>query len=178
MRMTDLLEMDIPMNSSACPDMGAYTLRTYEASDAEKLASLYRRSVLHYGPAAYSPAQVRAWAATVSAEKIAERSGDGRLVVVAVDAANKILGWGDLEADGHIDFLYTAPEAEGRRVGSTVYGVLERHARARAMPRLYVEASELARQLFTKRGFALLRRKDLSLDGVAIHNFSMEKRMS
>lgn len=177
MRMINLLEMVITKDSSAGPDMRAYTLRSYEASDAEKLASLYRRSVLHYGPAAYSPAQVRAWAATVSTDKIAERSGDGRLVVVAVDAANNILGWGDLEADGHIDFLYSAPEAEGRRVGSAVYEVLEQHARARAMPKLYVEASALAQPLFAKRGFELLRRNDLSLGGVAIHNFSMEKRM-
>lgn len=167
--------MSITINGMPGPEKAAYTIRTYEASDAEKLSKLYRRSVLHYGPAAYSPAQVRAWAATVSAEKIAERSGDGRLVVVAVDTASNILGWGDLEADGHIDFLYTAPEAEGRRVGAAIYGVLEQHARARAIPRLYVEASELARHLFTKRGFALLRRNDLALDGVAIHNFSMEK---
>lgn len=165
------------MHTSFSPDMAAYTIRPYEAADAEKLASLYRRSVLHHGPAAYSPALVRAWAATVSADRIADRSGDGRLVVVAVDSAKNILGWGDLEADGHIDFLYTAPEAAGRGVGSTVLGVLEQHARAQAMPRLYVEASELARHLFAKRGFALLGRNDLSLDGVAIHNFSMEKRM-
>lgn len=163
------------MNSGSCPDTAAYTLRSYEASDAEKLASLYRRSVLHYGPAAYAPAQVDAWSATVSADKIAERCGDGRLVLVAVDAANTILGWGDLEADGHIDFLYAAPEAAGRRVGATLLDALERYARARAMPRLYVEASELARHLFAKRGFTLSRRNELSLGGVAIHNFSMDK---
>jgi putative acetyltransferase len=177
MRMIGLLGMGITMNSSPCPDGAAYSLRWYEACDAEKLAGLYRRSVLHYGPAAYSAAQVRAWAATVSADKIAERSGDGRLVVVAVDTANNILGWGDLEADGHIDFLYTAPEAGGRGVGSTVLGVLEQHARARSMPRLYVEASVLAQPLFTRRGFVLLRRNELSLRGVAIHNYSMEKRL-
>lgn len=117
------------------------------------------------------------WAGTICAEKIAARSIDGRFVIVAVDVADNILGWGDLEADGHINFLYSAPEACGRRVGSTLYSALERHARAMSMPRLFVEASELAKRLFTRRGFVFLRRNELTLEGVAIHNFSMEKRL-
>jgi putative acetyltransferase len=156
--------------------MSSYTLRAYQPSDAAKLASLYHRSVLHYGPQAYSHDQVRVWAETISAEKISARSGDGRHVIVAVDIEDNILGWGDLESDGHIDFLYSAPEAHGCRVGSTLYSALEQHARAMSMPRLYVEASELAKRLFTNRGFVLLHRNDFILGGVAIHNFSMEKR--
>jgi putative acetyltransferase len=155
-----------------------YAIRAYQASDADRLAQLYRRSVLHYGPSAYSPAQAVAWAATISAEKIASRISDGRYVAVAADEAGNILGWGDLEADGHIDFLYSAPEANGRRVGSTLYEALERQALAAAMPRLYVEASELARPLFERRGFVLLHRNELVVDGVPIHNFSLEKKLA
>jgi putative acetyltransferase len=154
-----------------------YALRACRPSDAERLAQLYRRSVSHYGPAAYSSAQVHAWAASISEEKIAARIGDGRHVLVAVDATDDILGWGDLEADGHIDFLYSAPEAQGRRVGTMLYDGLEKHAIAAAMPKLTVEASELARPLFERRGFALLRRNDLLVGGVPIHNFSMEKKL-
>jgi putative acetyltransferase len=42
--------------------------------------------------------------------------------------------------------------------------------------RIFVEASELARPLFERRGFTLLARNDLVLDGVDIHNYRMEKR--
>jgi putative acetyltransferase len=154
-----------------------YVLRAARASEAGRLAQLYRRSVAHYGPAAYSPAQVQAWAASISEEKLEARIGDGRHVLVAVDGTGNLLGWGDLEADGHIDFLYSAPEARGRRVGTALYDALERYALAAAMPRLYVEASELARPLFERRGFALVRRNDLVVGGVAIHNFSMEKML-
>jgi putative acetyltransferase len=40
-----------------------------------------------------------------------------------------------------------------------------------------VEASEAARRLFERRGFTVVRRRDLDLDGVAIHNFAMVKRL-
>ena len=161
----------------AIPYRDDYTIRPYQASDAAGLAELYRRSVLHFGPLAYSSTQVNAWAGALSKEKISACSSDGRYVIVAVDGSDTILGWGDLEADGHIDFLYSAPEAQGRRVGSSLYGALEQHARAAAMPRLYVEASELARHLFERRGLLFLRRNELSVGGVAIHNFSMEKQL-
>lgn len=165
------------MGGMGCRGAAGDAIRACRPSDAAALAHLYRQSVLHHGPRAYSPAQVNAWAGSISAEKIAACIGDGRHAIVAVDMAGNILGWGDLEADGHIDFLYGAPEARGRRVGATLYAALERHARAAAMPRLHVEASELARPLFARHGFALLRRNELMLDGVAIHNFSMEKRL-
>lgn len=150
-------------------------LRTYLPSDATALSDLYVRSVLHYGPRAYTPEQLSAWAALSSAEKIACRCEDGRLVLVAVDEAGRHLGFGDLEPDGHLDFLYVAPEAEGLHVGSAIYAALEEHARKLETPRIHVEASQLAKPFFLRRGFVVLGRNDLNLGDVAIHNFRMEK---
>ena len=149
------------------------TLRPYQPADAAVLADLYARSVRHYGPRAYTPAQVAAWTAT--AADTVKRCNDGRRVLVAQDDAGTVLGFGDMEADGHLDFLYVAPEAEGLRVGSLLYAALEAHARRLPVPRIFVEASELARPLFERRGFRMMGRNDLTLGGVAIHNYRMEK---
>ena len=92
-----------------------------------------------------------------------------------IDENGQYLGFGDLENDGHLDFLYIAPEAEGRGVGSALYDALEAHAREVAMPKLFVEASELAKPLLERRGFVVRARNELTLGGVDIHNFSMEK---
>lgn len=43
------------------------------------------------------------------------------------------------------------------------------------MPKLFVEASELAKPLLERSGFVVLVRNELTLGGVNIHNFSMEK---
>jgi len=152
------------------------TLRPYRPADASALTALYARSVRHYGPRAYTPAQVEAWAATAEVAETAARCGDGRYVVVAQDDDGTVLGFADLEADGHLDMLYVAPEAEGLHVGSHLYATIEAHARRRGLRRIFVEASELARPLFERRGFTLLARNDLVLDGVDIHNYRMEKR--
>ena len=153
------------------------TLRAYHPDDAIALTDLYRRSVRHYGPRAYSAAQVAAWSATADAARTTARCADGRHVLVAQDDAGILLGFGDLEADGHLDFLYVAPEAEGLHAGSLLYAALEAHARSLGLTRIFVEASELAKPLFERRGFIVLGRNDLDLDGVGIHNYRMEKRL-
>ena len=152
-------------------------IRDYAREDAAALADLFGRSVRHFGPRAYDPAQVEAWAAGVSAQGTAARCGDGRTVLVAVDEEDRPLGYGDLEADGHLDHLYCAPEGEGRRVGSALYEEIERRALRQGLGRIHVEASELARPLFERRGFALVTRNAVRIGSVVLHNYSMEKRL-
>ena len=152
------------------------TLRPYHPTDAAALTALYARSVRHFGPRTYTPEQVAVWAATADIARTAARCSDGRYVVVAQDDAGTVLGFADLEADDHLDMLYAAPEAEGLHVGSQLYAAIEAHARRRGLRRIFVEASELARPLFERRGFTLLGRNDLVMDSVAIHNYRMEKR--
>lgn len=152
------------------------TLRPYRPADALPLTDLYVRSVQHYGPRAYTAEQVDVWAATADVAQTAARCSDGRHVRVAQDNAGRVLGFGDLEADGHLDMLYIAPEAEGLHVGSLLYAALEHYARTLGLSRIFVEASELAKPLFERRGFATLGRNNMELKGVAIHNYRMEKQ--
>lgn len=154
------------------------TLRPYRPADAAALTELYVRSVRHYGPRAYTPEQVDAWAATADIARTAARCGDGRVVVVAQDEAGTALGFVELEPDGHLDMLYVAPDAEGLRIGTLLYAAIETQARDLGLHRLFVEASELGRPLFERHGFTLLARHDLVLSGVDIHNYRMEKRLS
>ena len=153
------------------------TLRPYRPADAAALTELYVRSVRRYGPRAYTPEQVDAWAATADIARTAARCSDGRVVVVAQDEAGTVLGFADLETDGHLDMLYVAPDAEGLRIGTLLYTAIETQARDLGLQRLFVEASELARPLFERQGFTLLARHDLVLAGVDIHNYRMEKRL-
>ncbi len=82
-----------------------------------------------------------------------------------------------MEADGHIHFLYCAPEAAGRGVATGLYEALEQAARERGVARLYAEASEAARGFFVRKGFVVLARRDFDFNGVAMHNYAVEKRL-
>lgn len=156
--------------------MGQMRIRDYRPPDAPVLAQLYARSVRGIGPRFYSAEQVEAWAARApTVERVREAYGDGRVALVAVDGDDRPVAFSDVETDGHINFLYCAPEAAGRGVMSALVDVLEARALALGHPRLHVEASEAARPFLLRRGFTLLERRDLKIGDVPIHNYAMEK---
>lgn len=157
--------------------MIGFHIRAYRHNDAEALADIFRNAVRHIGARDYTSAQVDAWAGGVSAERLAARLGDGRTTLVAVDDRGTPLAFGDLEANGHIDFLYAAPDVAGKGVAAALYDALENHARANSIARLYVEASEAARHFFLKKGFAVVMRRDFFIGDVPIHNYAMEKTL-
>ena len=153
-------------------------IRRYEARDAGALADLYRRSVEEIGERDYDQEQVRAWAALgPSPAQIDARSADGRVTLVAVDDKDRPLAFGDLEHDGHIAYLYCAPEAAGQGITTALYDQLVQIARERGMKRLHAEASEAARRFFLKKGFAVVRRRAFEILGVSIHNYAVEKSL-
>jgi putative acetyltransferase len=155
-------------------------LRPYRPEDAVALAELFQRAVREIGARDYSPAQIDAWAGGAverRAESLHARLGDGRLVLVAVDEGGAARAFGDLEPDGHIDFLYADPGVAGKGIAAALYDALEAKARQRGIARLYSEASEAARRFFLKKGFRVLHRRDFEVAGVPIHNYLVEKQL-
>lgn len=154
------------------------TIRRYERRDAADVADVFYRSAHEVALSDYTPEQVQAWVpARWDAEREHQRSGDGRLVMVAEGESGHAIAFIDLEADGHIDRLYCAPEAAGRGIASRLYDATEVAARAQGISRLYTEASELARRFFERKGFAVLERQDKVLRGVPIHNYRMARTL-
>ncbi|SDZ73868.1 GNAT family N-acetyltransferase [Rubrimonas cliftonensis] len=150
-------------------------LRPYRAGDAAALCALYRRSVETLGPRAYTARQVAAWASlTPAAADFDGWMADGRARVVA-EAGDAPLGFCDVERDGHIAMLYCAPEAAGRGVGGALCDAGVGYARGFGAGVVYTEASELARPVFAARGFAATARRQMTVAGVAIHNYAMER---
>ena len=154
------------------------SIRPYRSGDADSFSPIFQSAVRQIGGRDYDPAQIAAWAARApAAARWREIMGDGRCCLVAVDAADRPLAFGDMEADGHIDFLYAHPDAAGSCVVAALYAELEATARAQGLTRLYVEASEAARRFFLKQDFCVQQRRDFEIDGVAIHNYAMEKTL-
>lgn len=154
-------------------------IRPYKRADADELARLFYDSVRHLGRAAYSEAQVGAWAPDLSTgEGIDRRNGDGRLVLVAEADDGALLGYGDLEPDGHIDRLFRLPDLKHRGVGAALLNALIYQAGVNDIRRLTVEASELAKPVFLRAGFKVVGRRDFELRGVPVHNYAMERLLA
>ena len=159
--------------------MAAISIRRYQPGDGAALARVLFRSVREAALADYSVEQTEVWMPQPPDPAwFDDRAADGRVVLVAEDADLGVVGYTDLEADGHIDHAYCLPEVVGAGVGSTLYEALEAEARGRGWTRLYVEASESARRMYSAKGFAVVRRHDFERGGVAIHNFDMVKLLT
>ena len=153
-------------------------IRQFRPEDAPALAALFHASVHEIASRDYSEAQVHAWSpAPPDPGTYLDRAGDGRRLLVAVDDLGVPIGYGDLEPDGRIDHLYCRPEFVDRGVASALLEALEAAARSTGIDELHVEASEAARRLLQRRGFALGARREFEVNGVSIHNYRMTKRL-
>ena len=154
------------------------TIRGYDPRDAAGLADVFFRSVRQVALSGYTAAQVAAWAPEPRTAQWAHgEASDGRLVLVAADEDDRPVAYIDLEPDGHIDRLFCAPEAAGQGIASRLCDAVEAAAREQGIRNLFTEASELARRVFERKGFAVVQRQDLVIRGVAMHNYRMAKAL-
>lgn len=157
-------------------------IRRFETADAEVPAELARAAILKIGARVYSPVQVAAWCSRqMTAERFHERAATGEMILVAVGEAERPVAYTLLERDGHLDQLYCHPDHPRRGLADRLLAEAELNAIARTFPRLYSEASELARPAFTRAGYIVLHRRDFVIEhdnkAVPINNYATEKAL-
>ncbi len=151
-------------------------VRDYEPGYAGPICRLFYETVRTVNLGDYSPEQVRAWAPNLPDPVAWHERMSGRHTLVA-DESGEVVGFAELEADGHLDMLYCRADAIGRGVGSLLYAAVERRARGLGLGRLSTEASITARPFFVRQGFAVLRRNTVLRQGTELTNFSMQKAL-
>lgn len=156
-------------------------LRPFRPTDAEAIAALTLAAIRVTGRRAYSPTQVAAWAARYSVQRLLDSAAQGDAIVVAADAGDCPIAYAVMEADGHLDMLYSHPDHAGRGLAGQLLAEAESRARSAGITNLFTEASELARPVFQQAGYAVLHRRDFAIGPaqapVSIHNCAMEKRL-
>lgn len=160
----------------------AYSIRPFRNGDAEALSELALAAIRKIGALGYAPDQVSAWAQRHGGPQMyRERAAKGHLIFVAVNASDVPVAYALLEPDGHLDRLYNHPDHTGQGLADRLLAKAEERARADGLARLYTEASELARPVFERAGYALTHRRDFEIEydgkAVPIHNYAMEKHL-
>ena len=154
-------------------------IRAYLPGDAPRMEEIFKLAVREIGSAYYSEDQIAAWGGPrVDAARLDALYSDGRATFIAEDETGRAIAFSDLEDDGHVDMLYCDPAYARRGIATGLLAAAEREAHTRGLKRLYTEASEAARSVFERAGFAAMHRRDLEIDGVSIHNWAMEKRLA
>jgi putative acetyltransferase len=145
--------MTSALDKAAC---GSVHTRDYRPADALALAGVYRAAILETGAGAYNAEQCAAWAAGADDESAWAQRLQDSWVRVAIGADDQIVGFGAIQIPGHIDLLFTLPEANRQGVASLILDDLLALADAMGAKEVSATASELSKPFFEKHGFKLL----------------------
>lgn len=150
------------------------TIAPYTDENATEITDLHHASVHAIDPTIYSLEQQEAWAhSPPNYPYWVKRLALKKPFMAMVE--EKIVGFIELEENGHIDCAYTHPKYQKRGVMRKLYKHIKSIANKKKMQRLYVEASIVAKPFFEKRGFKTLQRNEIKKNGRMIVNYSMEK---
>jgi N-acetylglutamate synthase-like GNAT family acetyltransferase len=152
-------------------------IRGFHNEDSGPLANLFFQTVRRINIRDYTQAQVQAWAPDDRDMEKWRKSFEGKAVFIAQDG-EKIIGFGELEPTGHIDRFYIDADHIGKGVGKRIYEAIERAAVIQKIPRLFAEASITAKPFFLQMGFTIIREQTVTVRGIQMNNFVMEKQLA
>ncbi|AFY54778.1 sortase-like acyltransferase [Rivularia sp. PCC 7116] len=154
----------------------AMDIRLFDKKDAEQVANLFHQTVREVNINDYSINQVKAWAPDNIYFRDWVSVCSDKFTYVA-DDNGKIAGFGELEADGHIDCFYCHKNYQRMGVGKKIYYAIEAKARELKIHCLYTEASITAKPFFLSMGFLTVKKQQVIRRGESFTNYAMEKRI-
>lgn len=149
-------------------------IRPYRDEDAAATLAVFRRAVHATASRDYTAEQLAAWApAHIDLEHWAARRATATTYVAVED--DRVVGFADLVAEGHIDMAYVDPGASRRGVATALLAAVTAVARQRGIHHLTVHASLTARPFFERHGFVVDAERSVVRAGVPLTNFAMSR---
>lgn len=151
-----------------------FKLRLYQYSDLEGVITVFQRAVSETASRDYNPAQIAAW---VQADRDSwqKRLLNSHCWVATIE--DTIVGFGNVELDGHLDLMFTHPDYLRTGVASALLQKLEHAVIAMALPVIFTEASITAKPFFSRRGYQLLAAQQVQVRGQNFINYRMSKSL-
>lgn len=151
------------------------TLRRFRSDDLHAVVALFHDTVHRVNVRDYSSEQVAAWAPDEFDSCRWNSLGD-RFTLVA-ESDREIVGFTDLEPDGHIDRFFVHADRQRTGVGRTMLAAILAESRRLGLDRVFCEASITARPFFENQGFAVIAEQHVEVRGVRFLNYRMERRL-
>lgn len=146
-------------------------VREYQPSDCKTLTELFYHTVHTVNAKDYTKEQLDAWATGhVDLEKW-NQSLLEHYSLVAVEG-ERIIGFGDIDETGYLDRLFVHAEYQGKGVATALCDRLEQAVHGD----LVTHASLTAKPFFEKRGYRVVKERQVERQGVFLTNFIMEKK--
>jgi len=151
-------------------------IRPYRENDAREIAELFRDTVHSVNSRDYTREQLAVWAPQEIDYEHWKRRLDEKRPVVA-EISEKIVGFAELDPDGHIDCFYVHKDYQRRKIGQRMLDGITRNAKGIGIRRLYSEVSITAVPFFEKNGFRMVKENTVLRNGIPLRNYVMEKHL-
>ena len=154
-----------------------FALRPFLPQDTPFLADIFRASVEGLTEDDYTPAQQDAWASEADdLEAFAERLGKHLTLIATMEGSP--IGFITLDAPTDIGLFYVHPAVAGQGAGRMLYEAVEKISASRGTTHLNVDASDTARDFFSRRGFAPEQRNTVAVGNEWLSNTTMKKKLA
>jgi putative acetyltransferase len=150
------------------------SIREYKLSDTKAIMKLFYDTIHEINIGDYTQEQVDAWAPKNMDYEVWHKRLQAKLPYIAEDNG-EIVGFGELESDGHIDCFYCHSKYQRKGIGSKLLNYIENTAKLQEIKRLYTEASITAKPFFENKGFSLVKEQQVERRGVWLKNYVIEK---
>ena len=149
------------------------TIRDYQPSDCEEIAELFYHTVHTVNAKDYSQEQLNAWANGQINLKEWNRTMQAHYSIVAVE--NKVIaGFGSIDKAGYLSHLFVHADYQRKKIATAICNRLEQVVSGN----ITTHASITAKPFFEKRGYQMVKRRQVERQGITLKNFLMEKRKS
>ena len=135
-------------------------IRLFKPEDTEQIAWLFHNTVRNVNIKDYSKRQIVIWSPEDVYFRDWQAVCSSKYTYVA-EKDSRIIGFGELETNGHIDCFYVHHQHQRCGVGSEIYRAIEAKARELNLTRLFTEASITAKAFFTSRGFKVIKQQQV-----------------
>lgn len=148
--------------------------RLYRPEDLDAAIAVFQCAVRDIASKDYDQQQILAWS-QVDRQRWQQRLNDSKVWLAEID--RRIVGIISLEADGHLDLLFTDAEYQRRGVATALYKTVEQWARENGVTSMVTEASITAKPFFIHQGFVVNEQQLVQVRGQAFINFKMQKML-
>ena len=149
-------------------------VRTHRNGDIPGISRLYYDTIHLINSHDYTREQIDAWAPAIPEVSFWKERFKKYHVYVA-EEDERIVGFTELDAAGHIDCFFVHHEWQRRGVGARLMERVVATAGREQMPRLFAEVSITAVPFFRDRGFFVARENEATRRNVKLKQFVMER---
>jgi len=156
-------------------------IQRYKAGDHLAIGRIFYNAVHELACRDYAKEQLDAWAsppADIGQWEEDWKQRCERKIPFVKEIGGAVVGFIELDPDGHIDCTYVDPAHAGTGVMREIMTEVKKEARLRGNERLFAEVSKTGRRFFERNGFTWVRDNLVERRGVTLVNYIMECRLA